>query len=79
MEKNDEKKYVFNEVEDAEKLDSEELKQYAKELEKRLAEAKADATTYKQLWYKNAAKMDAIMSDVDMLKKLFNLITERWK
>lgn len=79
MEKNDEKKYVFNEVEDVEKLDSEELKQYAKELEKRLAEAKADATTYKQLWYKNAAKMDAIMSDVDMLKKLFNLITERWK
>lgn len=78
MEKNNIKKYVFNEVEDVEKLDSEKLKQYAYYLQDKLVEAKADVTAYKNVWYNDAGKLRAIKEDIDMLKKLFNLITKQW-
>lgn len=71
-------KYVFNDVEDVEKLNSEELKQYVEELAAKLAEAKADLTVYKNLWYKDTAKMAAIKEDVNMIQKLFNTVIKQW-
>lgn len=77
MEK-EEKKYVFNEVEDVSKLDGNELRRYAAELQERLAESQKNAKNLQDWWYNERMKVSHIKEDMETLKKITNLIVEKW-
>lgn len=78
MEGKEETKYVFNEVEDVENLEADELKKYAKELQVRLANEKSNVKMYQNWWYEEKQKVDTIKADVESLKKITNLMVEKW-
>lgn len=77
MEKEQEK-YVFGKAEDVMKLESDELRVYAKELQQRLADEEKRVGQYQKYWYEESRKVDGIKADVETLKKIFNLIVEKW-
>lgn len=77
MEK-EEKKYVFNEVEDVNKLEGTELRRYAAELQERLAESKKSAKNLQDWWYTERMKVEHIKEDMETLKKITNLMVEKW-
>jgi hypothetical protein len=77
MEK-EEKKYVFNEVEDVNKLEGTELRRYAVELQERLAESKKSAKNLQDWWYAERMKVEHIKEDMETLKKITNLMVEKW-
>lgn len=77
MEK-EEKKYVFNEVEDVSKLEGTELRRYAVELQERLAESQKNAKNLQDWWYNERMKVEHIKEDMETLKKITNLMVEKW-
>lgn len=75
---NEAKHYVFNEVEDVQKLNENELRSYVCELQQRLADEKKNTSMLRDWWYEEKNKIENIKADVESLKKITNLMVEKW-
>ena len=72
------KEYVFNEVEDVKQLAEDELRVYATEMQERLKEAQKQVKMYQGWWYEEQQKVETIKADVATIKKVLNLMQEKW-
>lgn len=71
-------KYVFKADEDVTKLSVDELKEYAKELQARLAKALDESKQYQNWWLADRQRIDAMKADVEAVKKIANLMIAKW-